>query len=133
VCLELLEAVVASGLVYVAALAEQSAVVAEVAERAPPAGLKAVAVARPARAHGFTACTLCAMTLKRWVIVGGSVLAALMLATVILLIVLVAQNNQASERERYDRAREYCEELLGPVTADNLDEYAECADRTLNR
>jgi hypothetical protein len=133
VCLELLEAVVASGLVHIAALAEQAAVVAEVAERAPPAGLKAVLVARPARAHGSTACTLCGMTMKRWMLVGGSVLAALLLAAIVLLSVLVIQNNAAAERERYDRARETCEELLGPATKDNLDEYVECGDRLLDR
>lgn len=73
------------------------------------------------------------MNLKRLVIVVGSVLSVLLAAVVVLLIVLVGQNNEAAERERYERARVYCEDLLGPATRDNLDEYIECADRALNR
>jgi hypothetical protein len=73
------------------------------------------------------------MTVKRWVILGGAVLAALLVATIVLLLVVVGQNNQAAERERYDRARETCESQIGPLTEDNLDEYTACADRLLNR
>jgi hypothetical protein len=73
------------------------------------------------------------MTVKQWVILAGSVVAVLLLAVAILLGVIVAQNARAADQDRSDRARETCEELIGPMTNDNLDEYAECADRLLNR
>lgn len=69
---------------------------------------------------------------KRLLVIGGSALAALLLAVVILLAVLVGQNARAADQERYDRARERCEELLGPMSEDNLDEYAACAERLLH-
>jgi uncharacterized integral membrane protein len=112
---------------YLAALAEEPAVVAEVAERAPPTDrVEVVRVSRSARAHGVTACTLSAMT-KKWLIVGGSVLVGLLLAIVVLLAVLIGQNADAAEKARWERAREICTEQLGPVTDDNLEAHGECA------
>lgn len=72
---------------------------------------------------------MCAMT--RPVLIVGSVVAGLLVAVVVLLGVLIWQNDRAAKQERYDRARETCEELIGRPSADNLDDFAACADRLL--
>lgn len=112
---------------------DEASVVSGGAVSAPSTDGIEVMPTRPARAHEATACTMCAMnqTMKRWVIGGGVVLAALLLAIAILLAVLVSQNAADATQEKYDRARETCEELIGPPSSDNLDEYSECAERLL--
>lgn len=70
--------------------------------------------------------------MKRWIIAGTSVLAALLIAVVILLAVVIGQNNRAAEQARYDRARETCERELGPMTETNLDAWIACGNRLLD-
>lgn len=69
--------------------------------------------------------------MRKWIIAGGATLAGLLVVVIVLLGVLIGQNSAAATRERYDRARETCEAEIGRPSMDNLDEYAECAERLL--
>lgn len=71
--------------------------------------------------------------MSRTVVIAGASVAALLVAIVILLSVLVIQNARAAEAARYERARLICESTIGAPSMDNLDEYAECSNRLLDR